>query len=368
MERPAAWITVCGIPLVLFVAGLATRLWCRRRSWVPVVLQEAALTSAVFLVWQIPTRMAAGDLAAATGRALSIHRWEQAAGLPDEATWQQAVLPFPWLLRAADWYYAVMHFGAMAAVLVWLFVRHRAAYRRVRTGVVLVTVVSLLVQLVSVAPPRLVPQLGMVDTGLRYGPSVYDSQAGSVVADQLSAVPSVHVAWALLVCVAVIRVARHPARRLALAHPVLTVLIVVVTANHFWFDVLTAGAVVVLCAGTQRAAGRLRDARARAVPVAVPASPPGHRERAGGAGRHRTPATRPAPARAPGDRKAPRHGPRPPAGAGNNRRPAQNGQLPAAHHPGGPRDRDPADAGAGPAVPGVPAAPATPPARQRSSR
>ncbi|MFR0357454.1 phosphatase PAP2 family protein [Streptomyces sediminimaris] len=364
MEGPAAWITVCGIPLVLFVAGLATRLWCRRGSWVPVLLQEAALTSAVFLVWQIPTRMAAGNLAAATGRALSVHRWEQAAGLPEEATWQQAVLPFPWLLRAADWYYAVMHFGAMAAVLVWLFARHRAAYRRVRTGVVLVTVVSLLVQLVSVAPPRLVPQLGMVDTASRYGPSVYHNEAGSVVADELSAVPSVHVAWALLVCLAVIRVARHPARWLALAHPVLTVVIVVVTANHFWFDALTAGAVVVLCAGAQRAWGRLMDARARPVPVAVPASLPGRRERAGATGRHRPTAAPPALASAPGGPADPGHGPQPLSGAGDDHGPAENGRLPMAH-PGGPRERNPADAGA---EPGVSGAPADAPAHQRSRR
>ncbi|GGZ91614.1 hypothetical protein ACFOOM_23650 [Streptomyces echinoruber] len=51
----------------------------------PLPLRETVLVSAVFLVRRIPTRLAAGDLVAATRRALRIHRWERTAGLPDGA-------------------------------------------------------------------------------------------------------------------------------------------------------------------------------------------------------------------------------------------------------------------------------------------
>ncbi|MDT3396577.1 phosphatase PAP2 family protein, partial [Streptomyces sp. B1866] len=258
------WFLASAAALVLMAAGLPGVPGLRRRHpLVPVVLREAGIASAVFLVWQMPTRMAAGHRAAATDRALWIHRVQRAAGLPDEAGWQRAVLPYPWLVQTANWYYAVMHFGVMAAFLVWLFWRHRPAYARVRTTVVLVTSASLAVQLVAVAPPRLLPRLGYVDTAVRYGQSVYRGGPGSVVADELSAVPSVHVAWALLVAVTVVRVGRGRPRWLAVAHPVLTVVVVVVTANHFWFDAIAAALLLALCAGAQAAVRRLAPGAGR---------------------------------------------------------------------------------------------------------
>jgi hypothetical protein len=256
-----AWVAVCAAPVLLCAAGLP----CWRWRWplVPVLCREAGVVCAVFVVWQIPTRMAAGDLATATARAVRVHSWEESLGLPDEVSWQRAVLPRPWLVQAANWYYAVLHFGAMAAVLVWLFWRHRAAYRRLRTCVVLVTVASLLLQLIAVAPPRLVPRLGFVDTAAVYGQSVYGGGPGSVVADELAAVPSVHVAWAVLVAAAVVLAGRGRARWAAVAHPVLTLVVVVVTGNHFWFDAAAAVLVVAVCAGVQWAAVRHLAPRVR---------------------------------------------------------------------------------------------------------
>ncbi|MGI5347084.1 phosphatase PAP2 family protein [Streptomyces sp. CA-250714] len=244
-----AWLLSAGVPLVLLALSLP--LWRWRWPRVPVLLREAAIISMVFLVWQIPARMSAGNLEAAVDRAVWIYRWEQRMRLPDEVDWQQAVLPHSWLVQAANFYYAVMHFGGMAALLVWLFWRHRSAYGRVRTYVVLVTVVSLLFQLIPVAPPRLVTQLGFSDTAERYGQSVYDTGPGNVVADELSAVPSVHVAWALVVAGVVIRVSRSRWRWFVTAHPVLTLVVIVVTANHFWLDAAASVVVLVLCAVIQ---------------------------------------------------------------------------------------------------------------------
>ena len=96
----------------------------------------------------------------------------------------------------------------------------------------------------------------MVDTAVRYGQSVYAGAAG-FDADQLSAMPSVHVGWAILVAIAVIGAARSRWRWLALVYPVLTTLVVVVTANHFWLDGIVAAALLGAGAG---GAARLRGA------------------------------------------------------------------------------------------------------------
>ena len=153
--------------------------------------------------------------------------------------------------------------------LIWLYARHRARYPGIRTTVVLFTMVSLLIQFVPVAPPRLLPATGMVDTAVRYGQSVY-SWKGGVDADQLSAMPSVHVGWALIVAIAVITVSRSRWRWLAAGYPVLTTLAVVVTANHFWLDGIAAAILVVVVLAGQHLVRRLRSGKSSATSQVTP--------------------------------------------------------------------------------------------------
>jgi hypothetical protein len=145
-----------------------------------------------------------------------------------------------------------MHFGTLFLFLVWLFFRHRDRYRPVRRVLALSTLVCLLVQLVPVAPPRFLP--GYVDTALQYHQSVYSL---GFDADQLSAMPSVHVAWAVLIGVAVARIGSGPWRWVGALHAALTVFVVVATANHFWLDGVVGAAVVGACALVEIALSRL---------------------------------------------------------------------------------------------------------------
>jgi hypothetical protein len=131
-----------------------------------------------------------------------------------------------------------MHFGMLMAVLLWLYLRHRDAYRRTRTLIVLTTAACLFVGMVPVAPPRLV-NVGMVDTAAAYHQSVYAVTA-QIGADQYSAMPSVHVAWAGLVAIAVIAATRSRWRWLILVHTAATLYVVAATANHFWLDGVVA--------------------------------------------------------------------------------------------------------------------------------
>jgi membrane-associated phospholipid phosphatase len=149
---------------------------------------------------------------------------------------------------------------------------------------VLFTASCLLVQFIPVAPPRMLAGDGMVDTAMRYGQSVYGSVAG-FNADQLSAMPSVHVGWALLVALVVVQVSRSPWRWLALGYPALTVLAVVVTANHYWLDGIAAALILALVLLVQRAsrvaAGRLMAGRRRGGPRPSGGQPSNRQPRAG---------------------------------------------------------------------------------------
>jgi len=66
------------------------------------------------------------------------------------------------------------------------------------------------------------------------------------VANQFAAMPSLHFGWAVLVAVGIIRVARTPLRWLWIAHPVITLLVIVGTGNHYWLDAAVAGGLIIL--------------------------------------------------------------------------------------------------------------------------
>ena len=254
-----SWQSAAAVGVAAYAASAAVR-----RSGRPsaaLVLRETATILGLFAVWQFAGQLSVMGTDDAVARGRWIWNTERTLRLPSERTLQQWVLPHPLLVQGADYYYAVMHFGVMIALLVWVFLRHRGSYPWVRTTLVLVTASSLLVQLVPVAPPRLVGATGLADTAVQYGQSVYGTTIGGLQADSYSAMPSVHVAWCVLVAVAVVRISPSRWRWLILLHPVLTVAVVVVTANHYWLDGVAAVALLLLAYLVQWAVGRVLAAR-----------------------------------------------------------------------------------------------------------
>jgi hypothetical protein len=224
--------------------------------------REAGVIAGLYALWQLAGTLSVLGTTGAFQRADWIEHTERDWGLPSEAGVQGLVSGHPLIVQASNIYYATMHFGALFVFLVWLFVRHRDAYPTIRLTLALSTLVCLLVQLIPVAPPRLLP--GYVDTAQQYGQSVYSL---GLAPDELSAMPSVHVAWAVLVGWAVVRVSSSKWRWLAVAHPVLTIFVIAATANHFWLDGIAAMAVLAACVWGQRAGARTVQAwRARRDP------------------------------------------------------------------------------------------------------
>lgn len=261
--QQSAVLTVVLAVLAMAVSRVSTR---RTRAVVPFA-RETAVIAGLYSLWQYAGSLSTvGGTAPAFRRAVDIERWERDWHLPSERSVQHLVEADPLVVQAANVYYATMHFGVLFVFLVWLFVRHRADYARWRTSLALLTLACLLVQLVPVAPPRLLPGSGFVDTAAQYGQSVY----GFGIADQLSAMPSVHVGWAVLVGWAVVAVSRSRWRWAALAHPVLTVLVVASTANHWWLDGLVATGLLAVVVSAQRAAERLLARRSPAVSAPAP--------------------------------------------------------------------------------------------------
>jgi hypothetical protein len=235
----------------------------RRAPVVAAFAQEAGTLVGLFALWQLAGSQSLLSTDGALARARWLWHTERAWHMPSEAVVQRAFLPHPLLVQGFNLYYASLHFAVLLGCLVWLFVRYRDSYFRVRTTVVLFTAFALLVQFIPVAPPRMLPGAGMVDTAMRYGQSVYGSDAG-FNPDQLSAMPSVHVGWALLVAIVIVNVSRSRWRWLALGYPALTTLAVVVTANHFWLDGVASAILLALALLIQRAGQATRRKLRRA--------------------------------------------------------------------------------------------------------
>jgi len=237
-----------------------------------VASREAALAVGLFALWQYAGSFAVLGPGGALGRSRWIWDFERAVHLPSETTVQRLFLPHPLLIQFFNLYYDSLHFPVLIACMTWLFVRHRDRYGRWRTTLVAFTGACLAVQLIPVAPPRMLPGTGLVDTAVRYHESVYSNTAG-FDPDQLSAMPSVHVGWALLVALAVIMTARSRWRWLAALYPCLTTLVVIVTANHFWLDGIVAAAILALVLAVQAAARRVRAIRRERRLVTTPEPP-----------------------------------------------------------------------------------------------
>jgi len=268
-----AMAAACGLVIVATVirGWLAARSPRHGGAWAlwGGVAWESALLFGLYALWQFAGSFTVMGTSGALPRARWLWDAERVLYLPSETALQRLILPHPMLVQACNLYYDILHFPLLGACLIWLYARHRADYPRIRTTVALFTGISLLIQLIPVAPPRLLPSTGMVDTAVQYGQSVY-SWAGGFDADEFSAMPSVHAGWALIVAIAVITVSRSRWRWLAAAYPVLTLLVVVVTANHFWLDGIVAGFLVVLVLVVQRIARGLRSGKSSEGPQVKP--------------------------------------------------------------------------------------------------
>ncbi len=235
-----AAIVTCCLAAAAAALGLARR---PRLAGVTTFIRESALVFGLFALWQF----AGSFTVMGPGGALARGRWiwhlERDLRLPSETAVQRLFLPHPLVVQAFNLYYDVLHFPVLIASLIWLFIWHRDIYIRRRTTLAAFTGACLLVELVPVAPPRMLPGTGMVDTAVLYHQSVYQATAG-FNPDQLGAMPSVHVGWAILVAIMVISAARSPWRWLALLYPVATTLAVVVTANHYWMDEIVAALIL----------------------------------------------------------------------------------------------------------------------------
>lgn len=202
---------------------------------------ELVLLFAMFVFYRAGRLLTSDRRSAAFANAREVWHIERRLHLPMEQDVQGWLMHSARLVELANTYYAVVHFPATVAFLIWMFLRRPTHYFWVRRTLIMLTAASLVVHIAfPLAPPRMRPDLGFVDTGAIFGPNVYGPPEIGSIANQFAAMPSLHIGWAMLVAIGLIAATRSRWRWFWLAHPILTILVVVGTANHWWLDGIVA--------------------------------------------------------------------------------------------------------------------------------
>lgn len=218
----------------------------RTASARPPLARELLLVVGLFLIYKLGRQAANGRTAEAYHNAHRVWDLERDLRLPGEGAVQGLLLHGDTLVHIANTYYAAVHFPATVLFLCWLYWRRPGHYVWARRVLATVTGAALALHLLlPLAPPRLLTAAGLVDTAKVYGPTVYGATPTSgSLENQFAAMPSLHFGWALVVALGLIAATRSRWRPLWLLHPLITLFVVVGTANHYWLDAIVVAALL----------------------------------------------------------------------------------------------------------------------------
>lgn len=212
------------------IARAATAVW--RNG-----LCELLLIAFAFLLYSI-VRMGSNDRQVeATYNAVDLVHLQRTLWLAHEADIQKLILWNDLLIRFFNTIYTYGHFWLIGTAGIWLFYFHRERYTFFRNAFFIAGGISLVIfNIMPLAPPRLLPgEYGAVDT-LHYFSALNYESSGNFV-NEYAAMPSLHVAWNLLISLAIASTTQNRyVRAGCYGMPLLMSATVVVTGNHWILD------------------------------------------------------------------------------------------------------------------------------------
>jgi PAP2 superfamily protein len=223
-------------------------------------LRQFALFAAAYGLYQLVRGLVHGEESLALANAWHVVHLERALGAFFEPGLQQALLGHTWIIDFANFMYLNSHFVLTTSFLIWLYMRRNDNFYFVRNMFLVAMGLALIgYALFPAAPPRVLPALGFTDTISTIAHVNDNSSISSVFVNPYAAVPSMHIAFALMIGVPGTLLSRSYAARLWWsAYPMLVFFVIVVTANHFWFDAACGAAVACMAGVVATQLARLR--------------------------------------------------------------------------------------------------------------
>lgn len=221
----------------------------RRPAW----WFEIALIAACYAVYSMIRNHVGNVREAAFANANIIADIENALAIDVEPLLNDWMHGNPVIAVPSCFYYASLHFIVTPALLIWLYVRRPQAYTRARAVLMLATGAALIgFYLTPTAPPRLIGEPnGLHDIMAEFAGWGWWPDSGAPASDAISnpyaAMPSVHCMWAIWVGLVLFACAQQVwVRLVGLAHPVITVFVVMATGNHFLLDAVAGAALLAI--------------------------------------------------------------------------------------------------------------------------
>jgi PAP2 superfamily len=229
----------------------------------PKAVKQVGVLLLAYLLYSAARWVTVGDLGTAKAHAEWIVGVERDLHVEIEASVQRA-LEGTWVLWLLNHFYIAAQLVVVPGALIFTYPPPPEIYTRLRNTILATWLLSIPVYAAfPVAPPRLA-DVGLVDTITSQTGFAMDSKLTTSFYNELAAVPSLHVGFAVAVGIAVAAAARNPVvKGVALLWGPTIALAVVATGNHFVFDI--AAGLVASAAGyvAGRAVARVRTPRPR---------------------------------------------------------------------------------------------------------
>jgi membrane-associated phospholipid phosphatase len=241
----------------------------RALSLSPAARAQLGIFLLAYLLYSAARFVTIGDLGVAQANADWIMDLERKLDVGVEATVQQA-LTGTWVLWLLNHLYLAAQLVVLPGSLIFLYRRSRPLYERLRNTILATWVLSIPIYAAfPVAPPRLADS-GLVDTITTQTGLALDSSLTTSFYNELAAVPSLHVGFAVVVGIVVAAAIRHPALKVLawLWGPAIG-LAVVATGNHYVFDIAAGVVAAALCYALGAAVARAKP-RTREIAAARP--------------------------------------------------------------------------------------------------
>jgi PAP2 superfamily len=144
----------------------------------------------------------------------------------------------PAIIDFASWVYINAQVTITVGALVYLYVRHNASFYFIRNMFAVAMAIALVGYIVlPTAPPRFFPEWGFFDSVSDMVGVSHDSVAVNALFNPYAAIPSMHVAFALMIAIPIARLSKHGVTRVVWSlYPLLVTFVIVATANHFLTD------------------------------------------------------------------------------------------------------------------------------------
>ena len=214
------------------------------------VLRQVSLFLAAYFGYRLARGLVEGRATAAFQHARQLISIERTLHLFVEPSVQAWASGSHVVMVTASWMYVNAQGPVTIGALLYLYLRHNGNFYFVRNMFMIAMAIALVGYTVfPTAPPRFMPEWGFIDTVADLTPVNVSHTSASMSAffNPYAAVPSMHVAFALMIAWPLARLVRHsPVRILWMLYPFVMTFVIVVTANHFIADALlgalTAGA------------------------------------------------------------------------------------------------------------------------------